>query len=584
MWSDLHEGRPGPLMLCCAGLACTAMSEQQSCVLNGGSTAQPDCPPFAFGFAMQLLTVVDAATASMVGQAFMLSATGSVVSVSVALDAPPYLPATVAMQLSDPSVADVTPSVLTWRPGEAGDKQFVLSFKKLPAKKGLQATLQPINNVLASGAWGTAMIQPPMPRFKFVSNQVNKCSPRAGRLLRSVLTGWRGARPMCVLPHSVHGCMGGACRRAAAACDCIPTARLPSPLQAVYASTNSSTSNSTRSKVTTVTVPVRRVDASPFPSVVAYRAVLLDATGAPLNGGSLDKLPCGALCGSTAVFVDVMGVHAVRPAGRPALVADRRRGACPWDLLAVDCAFASNDPLCVCVRAGCRSTLRCAAAVAGNGTLYFASGADAANASVRISWDGLPGTALLHVGVALDGIINALELQQPNATAVFVFGTALGTCPAGARGAAGVQPSAHRATAGSRTTARSVHSATSAPCTPAPPPGLRAAGAGEVQACMWTHQKTPEIWHAGAKACRIAACTDTASPCTPPPPHATAGIALAAHDRDDGAMAAGERDQLVASQLASQLDDAAAVPSGPAQVHPQHLCEQRRLPARLLQQ
>lgn len=113
--------------------------------------------------------------ASVVSQTAVLSSSRAAVSLGVDLGEAPYLPASLALELSDPSVADVTPAVVTWRPGETGTKQFLVQLNRLLPSKGLQATLVPINNVLASAARGSVAVQAPHPRFAFTPNQVCCC-------------------------------------------------------------------------------------------------------------------------------------------------------------------------------------------------------------------------------------------------------------------------------------------------------------------------------------------------------------------------------------------------------------------------
>ncbi len=161
-----------------------------------------------------------------------------------------------------------------------------------------------------------------------------------------------------------------------------------------------SSADSTGPGPATATIPVRRVGASPFSSTLDYTAVVLNVTGTCTRSSE--------------------GAAGAGPTSR---------SHSTWCLL---------DPTAIihATHAGCTDAAACAAAVQGRGSLAYGPADQLQQAQVSVEWSALPPTAVVRVALQLDSVGNAQSAPSPpgGTTALSVFGTPYGTCPAGTMG------------------------------------------------------------------------------------------------------------------------------------------------------
>ncbi|GLI58869.1 hypothetical protein VaNZ11_000638 [Volvox africanus] len=193
-----------------------------------------------------LITVVRAAVADFLGQSSLTSRVHATVTLTVGLDGPAELPTSLGLRVWDPSAVEVSPASLTWQPGEADSRAFILRLTRAaPSGQAAPwAELVRVENVrFSTGTPPYLEIRAPRPKFFVVPNQVLYRSPNDPVGDDSSDSG----NPQL----STSGGVGGAVVLSAPGI----------------------------SQMGSVNVEVRRTDPSPFGSTFQYRASVLQVAG-----------------------------------------------------------------------------------------------------------------------------------------------------------------------------------------------------------------------------------------------------------------------------------------------------------------
>ncbi|GFR43605.1 hypothetical protein Agub_g4702 [Astrephomene gubernaculifera] len=314
-----------------------------------------------------LVTVLQAAVARLLRTYTAASRSDATLTLTAALAGPSLLPATLALRLSDPTAAEVTPPLLTWRKGEAGGKNFTLrmlralgvqpsSGQAAGQQQQLWAEVVAVSNVVLDPATPVrVLLQPPVPAFYVVGGLVlyRKSSGSGG----SASVSGGGSSSSSSNQSSSNGTSSGSGGTALSSLQSGAAAGVgwtssPPPAARLAAA----------QVVSVVNVTVRRANLSPFTSTLKYSATVLETIG--------------------------------------------------------------------CVNASL-----CSGVVRASGTLSFPADRDSAAVNVSINWAALPASASLRVGLMLTPVENAETLAATaNLTAIYVYGTTYGTCPAGTTG------------------------------------------------------------------------------------------------------------------------------------------------------
>lgn len=344
-----------------------------------------------------LVTVVDAAVGQLAGDVNVAATSSSLaVTLTAQLAAPALLPATMSLQLSDPSAAAVSPPALTWRAGEMGPKHFTLQLRRPVAAEGaaqgILAEAVAVGNMVFGNGQSRSLpprvsVYVPPPTFYVpVNTAIYRDGPPPVRRPRQGAAGAAGNGTAAAGNSSATGSNSGASAGNAAVSDA-----------ATGSGGSSQRAGSSADNTTVVMVPVRRASASPFPSTLAFKVQLLESVGCA------SRVRCAA---------------AVRGGGQLRFTGDQDVvGAPVW----VDYSVVPQE-----------AVLRVAVILSAVDNARVLSYSD----MLLLQWQQqqqqqdqsqqMPG----WVGTRDDPVF----VDADNVTSLFVFGTTYGMCPAGTAG------------------------------------------------------------------------------------------------------------------------------------------------------